>query len=333
MEFTNKDCYKGKPGVYKVLNKTTGEFYIGKTSDLYSRYMDHYRTLRDAYMPKKKGSKKLTQAGQKHSLNEFEFQIVARTPNFKIAGEIEAQLLAPSIKPIYNVAGAGMSHLENSSAKPVIQYGSNGLLIKIFASCSEAGREIGITGSAILKVVNKVDGYKSAGGYYWTSYVDEPPTLIEVPLAGSRQGSEMRKYWSSNKYSIKEWNLKGELLREFKNIEEAVTASNSHRSCFNAHLRGEYYSIHGKIYTLNDNQPKIHSNKRSQSVRRFDLEGNLIEIHQTVRQAAEQFNCDVSTIREAIRLKRGTNFAVGYIWAYDDNSTVTPIRLTKRKIS
>ena len=55
---------------------------------------------------------------------------------------------------------------------PVAQYDSEGNLIKIYSSCSEAERETKIPRTHICKCVLKRYGFKSAGGYIWKSVED-----------------------------------------------------------------------------------------------------------------------------------------------------------------
>jgi hypothetical protein len=332
MKFEKLAEYAGKCGVYQITNMATGDSYIGKTKDFAQRYREHSLTLTNARIPGKTvyGNVRLAHAATIYPDEVFEFKVLAHTPNYAVASSIESQMLRPHVKPTYNVMDDSISHLENSSAIKVLQYSPEGYLLKIFSSVAEAAREIKVHSCNILGILDGTSRAKSSGGFYWKPYEEPPPMVIEPPGMGSRISVEKARFWKEETYTIDEWDWQGRHLRSFTDVDTAVEAIGVHRSCFNAHLRGDYHSIHGKIYTLNGQSPDLHDNKRNQAVRRFSTEGELLEVHPTVRQAATQFNADVSTIREAIRLKRKTNYAIGYIWAYDDGSEVTPILLARR---
>jgi group I intron endonuclease len=326
VEFQNKEYYKGLPGVYRIRNLVNGHSYIGKTKDLYTRYLDHKR----ACLGKGKGSNRnVVAAAKKYGAESLVFEVVAVTSSSHVAGIVESHFLRKHLKPEYNIADDTISHLENSNAKQVIHYTSEGDFVRIYASGEEAAKAVGCSASAILKAIDQ-NISNSAMGYLWTHYQDDPPMKIDPVLVGSRIGAEKQKYWNQKNYSISEWDLNGNLIQKFTDINDAVKSAGVTRPCFNAHLRGEYSSANGKVYTLNDAPFKTPNSLRKQRVRKFSLEGELIKIYSTVKEAAAVEGCDVSTIREAIRLKRGTNYAVGAIWAYDDETTVTPILLGKR---
>lgn len=60
------------PGVYKITNTVTGDFYIGSSVDVYKRWAQHQRPSTWKLEP----NKRLYQDMQKYGLDKFKFEII-----------------------------------------------------------------------------------------------------------------------------------------------------------------------------------------------------------------------------------------------------------------
>lgn len=327
MKFIDKDLYGHLPGVYKITNlKYPDRTYIGKADTLSSRYTEHLYSMKYP-LKEGRGSRAIRQDVLHQSPDDFIFEVLAITPSGHIAWEIEQHFLRKDIKPYYNLQDAISGYpYPWASITPVIQYTLSGDFVRIFASLNEAGRHLKIDPESIRLAVGFRN--RSAGGYAWNQYSNDPPMNITPTIPGHKNGSVWKDYWKHD-YLIKEWSLKGEPLRTWTNIHKCLDDIGCSRGCFSAHLRGEYKTLKRKVYSLDNSTPNIPSNPRNFPVRQFDRSGTLIKIHDSASDAAKAVGCTTDFILYAAGMYEGHNGAKGYFWAYDDGSEFIPTLLNK----
>ena len=91
-------------GVYKITNKITGDFYIGSSKNIMSRWYYHKAPSIWTQHP----GMKLYQAIVQYGLNNFKFEIVEETSNLKEREQYWIDLL----QPVYNIKRANGIDIE-----------------------------------------------------------------------------------------------------------------------------------------------------------------------------------------------------------------------------
>ena len=88
-------------GIYKILNKTNGKFYIGSSSDINNRWNDHRKMLRK----NRHDNQHLQHSWNKYGENNFDFLILNRYPNSELLITEQKYLDDVSIKNnLYNLS-------------------------------------------------------------------------------------------------------------------------------------------------------------------------------------------------------------------------------------
>jgi hypothetical protein len=167
MEFVNREMFEDKCGVYHITNTVTRDYYTGKTVRFGNRYREHFRSIKSPYTAL--GNRRLRHAATLYPPSAFVFEVIAVTPNAAIALQIESHFLKGKLKGYYNVAESNDidTRFSFSSSIPVIQYSPEGHLIKIFASDTEASKEVGVSNSVIGQCTSRYDRHNTAGGFVW----------------------------------------------------------------------------------------------------------------------------------------------------------------------
>ncbi len=83
------------PGVYKITNTVTGDFYIGSSNDVYRRFGEHKKPSVWKAEPKK-----LYQDMQKYGLDKFKFEVIVSIMPEVLKG-VEQDCIE-LMKPTYN---------------------------------------------------------------------------------------------------------------------------------------------------------------------------------------------------------------------------------------
>ena len=83
-------------GVYKITNTVTGDFYIGSSKNVKSRWKDHKKPS----IWKRYPNNPMYQDMQKYGVDKFEFQILAEVEEGKLK-ETEQEFIE-KLKPAYN---------------------------------------------------------------------------------------------------------------------------------------------------------------------------------------------------------------------------------------
>lgn len=89
--------YKAKPGVYKMLNTETGNFYIGSSINVSQRIKTHKQQLRLGY----KGNIRIREDLEKHGSKSFKFEVLEYCDSGII--KQREQYYFELLKPYYNV--------------------------------------------------------------------------------------------------------------------------------------------------------------------------------------------------------------------------------------
>ena len=86
---TLKDTLNQKSGIYKIINKVNGKYYVGSTKDFNKRWLDH----KSALIGNRHPNDKLQRAWNKYGQDKFEFVITESTdPTKTILKQVEQKL-------------------------------------------------------------------------------------------------------------------------------------------------------------------------------------------------------------------------------------------------
>lgn len=119
------------------------------------------------------------------------------------------------------------------------------------------------------------------------------------------------------------FNKNGEILKKFISLNSAAAFCDKETSsCANDNIRsalsGHSKSAYGYIWSYNKISP-IYINKNFKSVAKYDLNGNLIEVYNTIRDAAKSINTTDKIIWSCLNRDcvKQTN---GFMWRYVDEN-------------
>lgn len=161
-----------KSGIYKIVNKISGDLYVGSSCQLDTRKTTHFRNLR-------KGNnhcKILQRAYSKYGEESFEFIIIEYCEKDNLI--IREQYYLEQLKPKYNACKIipnqtlGFNHSESSKelmsdlqvemkGVKLYQYDNDKIFLKEWKSCSEFAKYYKINRAAVFKALRK--GNKCAG--------------------------------------------------------------------------------------------------------------------------------------------------------------------------
>lgn len=131
-------------GIYKIENRINGKVYIGQTSNLHKRKLEHFAALRRG----NHCNKHLQFAFNKYGEENFKFEVIETCPpSDRDAREIYwiDTLNATNDKIGYNIADGGSSGGGKSSYRQVICLSTN----CIYRSVSDAAKHHGVTTATI----------------------------------------------------------------------------------------------------------------------------------------------------------------------------------------
>jgi len=320
MEFVNKEMFEDKCGVYRITNTVTGDYYTGKTVRFGDRYKGHLKTIKDPY--NSVGNARMRHAATLYPPSTFVFEVIAVTPNAAVALQIESHFLKGKLKGYYNVAESNDKDMRlcSQTSIPVIQYSSEGNLIKIFASATEASKEVGVSSSVIGKCIAGYPSHNTAGGFVWKKYIncEEPSYFIEPVEVGGRTGEPMKEFWNKGTYIIKEYSLKGEYIKSWTDIKELVSDKGVTFRMFTRHLSGMYVTCMGSVFTLDDQELVLSDKRRNLPILKCTEDGTILQSYVTAKYAATQEGISYFSIWDALNLRYRTNKAGKFFWKYDD---------------
>ena len=117
-----------------------------------------------------------------------------------------------------------------------------------------------------------------------------------------------------------QYNIKGQYLKSFSSINEAEREVHGNHSNIIKVLQGELNTAYGFRWSLQkiSNLPPLQTNYTgtSKKIYQYDLEGNLLNVFNSTREAARSLNKSQGNISLAASGKRKT--AYGFLWKYEN---------------
>ena len=251
-------------GIYSVVNKLNGKIYIGQSINIERRWEQHKYG---------KGNLILMNSIKKHGIKNFEFknleQIdVLNKTKLEIVEELTKleQKWFDDMKPFlkengYNIQKTSKPNLtpnrdkhygekiskikidNNHTGKPVCQYDFEGKLINEWKSAAEIERSLGYKAENIsASCLNKSN---SSNGYIWKfkNYL-----LTQNDILNANNSLRLSK--------VRQYNLNGELLKEFKNTKETFEITGIKETIIRNACNGTTKTGGGYIWKFK-NQPLI----------------------------------------------------------------------------
>jgi hypothetical protein len=243
MKLTNK--FENIPGVYVITNLINGKVYVGESLKIHKRISEH----------KSRKDRLISKAFKKYGIENFTIYI-EYMPNFSKNDlwDLEEQLILKfdSLSPKgYNICSrgdgpVGLKHSpesklkmsesqkliakygsENPLSKPVYVYGINGKFIKHFIGYTQAGRELGLSHSTIIGVLDGTH-LQSKGYIFKKEYMGKEIT----PISNNEIESK------STKRKVARCDIEGNILEKFDSVWDAAVSTNTSRQAITGALRG-----------------------------------------------------------------------------------------------
>ena len=276
-------------GIYQITNKINNKIYVGQSIDIERRWNQHKYG---------KGNIIVRNAIQKYGLDNFEFEIL-ETIEFTTKNEVVNLLTELEQKWFdikepyingYNINKTSKPNLtpnrdsnfghkiskikidNNHCGKPVNQYSLKGEFIKKWKSAAEVERSLGFKAENISACCLKKQN--SSNKFIWRFENDE---LLDIDIQKANKLLRLSE--------IRQYNLKGELIKKYKNIKEASKETNIKESIIRSAYNGKIKTGAGFIWKFKNeplnlldhirNHPKIHQ---------FNIDGELIKIWNSLRE-------------------------------------------------
>lgn len=195
----------------------------------------------------------------------------------------------------------------------VEQYNLNGKFIKEYSSATIACKETGINNSLIASCCR--GQYNHAGEFQW-KYKDDNKVIGPIKI--------IKKHMRE----ILQYDLKGKFIKKYNSISEAERINNI-TSIFNScngmqPQAGGYIWLYAdeknikkeikeRLNTIKEIETKIINSKK---VFKYDIQGNILEIYESVKSCAKANNIDRNTISRCCNEQ--TILCNGYIYLYED---------------
>ena len=317
-------------GIYCISNSKY--FYIGQAVDIYRRWSKHRWELRknihknqimqnvyNKYLEDDPFEFTLVKECLEIELNKYETEFVIeyyykfpdkRCMNIaptgkgyaanteirnKISTSMTGRSLSEETKAKMSKSRKGQKH--EWSRKKMAQLDLEGNLIKVWDSIKDAEKELNIR-------YHKKN--ITCGGFQWQLY-DEWLT--------NPKGKVQHKHNITD--TVKQYNLQGSLLNEWKSPKEAAEGTNTSPSALSACLNGKGKTAGGFLWSYGECPIVKIADKYitpKKKVEQYSISGELIKIHNTINAAMTKTGITAHEIKKNIEGK--INNAGGFIWKY-----------------
>ena len=273
--------------IYKIWNEDNDKLYIGQTSvgikARWSQHLKNYLT-NDAV---------LYRAMRKHGAGIFHIEEIEQCEN-SLLNEREIYWIAyyDSYKNGYNSKPGGTALPSGNAPKRI-----DDLLIK----------KLWDEGLSISQIAEKTKNSSTSIREHLIDYQNY--SVAESNKRGNRQaGIAKRK-------SISQWDLNGKFIKNYLSITEASQETNIPIQNISKCLTKQRKTA-GNFYWTNDQELPIITKPK---IYQYDLNGNLIQIFNTKKEAANLLHLDDGSIAKVCKGKRKT--CGGFIWKeiYENN--------------
>lgn len=300
--------------IYCCTSKKNGYKYIGLTkTDIRTRLQRHYQEA--MYGLSRSPFKMELRKGTKFIVEILEDNIETSEEAARLEKEYIKKyntfVGSPNCKGYNGTRGGEVVPDELNKEDCIFKYDLDGRFIESYNSLSEAARDTGVSRQSLANHL-KGDGV-TCGGFQWRKIGDDTP-LKEVK---SGRDNIIR--------GIDQYTLDGEYIKSYETAQDAADSIGTYSSSIIKVCRGVHKSHKGFIWKYSDgSSDDINYSKRSQRERaigQYNLDGKLLNIFNSAKDASEFVNRSIGCIRAACDNYNRT--AAGYKWKYMQESTVS----------
>lgn len=316
-------------GIYCIINKVNGKRYVGQTYDVNYRWRRHKNDLKCNCH----SNQHLQNAWNKYGEDNFDFTVLEMCP-LKDLDEKEIYWINfyDCFNNGYNLAEGGLGcrgykHTEEELQKmreaqtktpPVLQYTLEGEFVKEWFSASTASKALGYNNATNIRLCcRKENGTKQSHGYIWVYKGDE---------------HDMSYYFSGYEKDTKkvfQFNLKGELIREWKGVPEIIKEypeynPHSIQSMCNGNKAKTRY---GYIWLYEDclnNLERCMSKSKTEKLKckiiKKDKDGNIVKIYNNIDDVIEEGYKRPAVVSASNGYQKHGHLYKGYYWYREENN-------------
>lgn len=286
-------------GIYKIINQINGKVYIGQSINIVKRWNEHKTT---AFNPKNKNYDiYLYRAIRKYGLENFIFEVIE-----------ECSPADLNAREIYWISYYDSCNRDKGYNMTL---GGNATAINPKEICElwDQGYSIG---EIAEKMKDKIS-YCTVKNYLH-SY--EKWNVTE----SRRRSALIAKKKKTKKYEIiKQYDLFGNFLKNWRSIGEAASSLNLNKNTIGIALKGAQYQAGGFQWKYGNEEDSSSIEDITNKVYLFygiiqkDLNGNIINKYSNAQEAAKAMNTTSKNIIAACQHKNNRKTAKGFIWEYD----------------
>jgi group I intron endonuclease len=195
-----------KSGVYKILNKINGKFYIGSAKNVTSRWDQHRRSL----LKGKHSNPMLQRAVKKYGFNSFIFEVLEQCTLFNL--QTREQYYLDTLKPFepkgYNIALNALHPMEGRKHREETKQKMRNAKPKIFYRCIDLSKMkvVYLTQQQLLKEKGIKDFHKFVNTPgHWTK--KQLVSFVNKPLEGKTYTDKQAEVFLQDVKEIKHNNI------------------------------------------------------------------------------------------------------------------------------
>jgi hypothetical protein len=204
-----------------------------------------------------------------------------------------------------------------AKSKQVSQYNLQGKWMRTFSSAAEAERATNIFATSIGHTAS--GGLISAGGFVW-GWGKGKEVDVES-MRKERKAKHRLRYGQK----VTQYDLQGNRIEHFPSLQDAHAATGAHETAIRMVIKGVYKSAKGYYWKAGHGKQKIDMSgykwgkqsmaaAQSKKIKQFTLDGKLLRIFPSIKDAAQSIKVSPSCIIDACKGIQRTSGE--YKWGY-----------------
>ena len=292
-------------GIYKITNKVNNKCYIGQSTNIERRWVDHQVPSVWNNPRSESYNYPLYIAFRKYNLNNFTFEIIEEClPEELNEKEVYWIKYYNSYLQGYNQTPGGNN---TSTTIPIYQYDLFGRFIAEYPNISIAASKTNTQYNNLYSCLSRKNNQYCANKYQWSyekkDYIGPPPIYTPVIC----------------------FDLEGKRIGEYYCLEEAHKATNCsieviRKSCNDHKIHNKNYQW--RYWIENPNLQNISAAKpydnNKKEINQFDLNNNYIKTWNSISEAANELQLTRANLSSACHNRQKT--CGGYIWKFKENN-------------